>query len=129
MSGVCNRTSNNKYFKCPPIMSDGRHFTDYRPNTYANDLVRYGNNVMSSNAYRQFLINNASNLMNVNSIYAEKKNSCTECNATPIPTETKCIVNQSYSTCYPDSYNGLGLRNLSEFLPSKDYSRELQHKY
>ena len=69
MSGVCNKTSNNKYFNCPPRMDDGRHFTDYRPNAYVNSLVRYGNNVMTNNeAYRKFLIKNANELMKVNAI-------------------------------------------------------------
>ena len=27
MSSCC-KTSNNKYFNAPPLMSDGRHFTD-----------------------------------------------------------------------------------------------------
>ena len=30
----CHKTTNNKYFQCPPRMSDGRHFTDYRSNVY-----------------------------------------------------------------------------------------------
>ena len=41
--GVCNKTSNNKFFGCPARMDDGRHFTDYRPISYVNDLVRYSN--------------------------------------------------------------------------------------
>ena len=59
MSGVCNKTSNNKFFDCPPRMDDGRHFTDYRPNSYVNDLIRYSNKVMSSYNARQFLQANA----------------------------------------------------------------------
>ena len=29
--------SNNKYFDCPPRMSDGRNFTDYRPSCDVNN--------------------------------------------------------------------------------------------
>ena len=58
MNGVCDKTSNNKFFNCPPRMSDGRHFTDYRPSIYVNDLVRYSNNVMSN-----FVNNQDNNLL------------------------------------------------------------------
>ena len=40
MSNICKKTSNNKYFNCPPRMDDGRHFTDYRPNDRVNNLIR-----------------------------------------------------------------------------------------
>ena len=43
----CNKTSNNKYFNCPAKMSDGRHFTDYRPSCYVNNLLRYNNKTRS----------------------------------------------------------------------------------
>jgi len=46
-------------------MSDGRMFTDYRESNYVNNLIRYNNKSMSSYVYRQFLIDNASELMNV----------------------------------------------------------------
>ena len=42
----CYKTSNNKYFKCPPRMDDGRHFTDYRPNCHVNNLVRANNKIL-----------------------------------------------------------------------------------
>jgi len=57
MSNTCNKTSNNKYFDCPARMDDGRIFTDYRPSSSVDDMIRYSNNVMSSYEYRQFLIN------------------------------------------------------------------------
>ena len=112
MYGICNKTSNNKFFNCPPIMADGRHFTDYRPNCYVNDLIRHSNKVMSSYDARQFLQANATKLMAVNSKYNVMKNGCNECSAPVIPTETKCVVNKSYSVCYPDDCNGVGLGTL-----------------
>ncbi len=129
MSRVCNKTSNNKYFNCPARMDDGRHFTDYRPNTYVNSLVRYGNNVMTNESYRQFLIKNANELMRVNALYTEQKNGCNECDAVPIPFETKCVVNQRYSTCYPDNCNGLGIKYNTEFIAPLRYNPTLQKKY
>ena len=66
---TCFKTSNNKYFDCPALMSDGRAFTDYRPSNYVNDMIRINNKVYDSYNYRQFLINNAANLMKVNDEY------------------------------------------------------------
>ena len=36
-------SNNNKnYASCPPRMDDGRHFTDYRPNCFVNNLIHVG---------------------------------------------------------------------------------------
>ena len=45
---TCYKTSDNKYFGCPPKMSDGRHFTDYRPNCFLNGMVRDENKLTNS---------------------------------------------------------------------------------
>ena len=47
--------NNPKYNNCPPRMSDGRHFTDYRPNCMVNNLVQTQNNVPDTYQYRLFL--------------------------------------------------------------------------
>ena len=129
MNGVCDKTSNNKFFNCPPRMSDGRHFTDYRPSIYVNDLVRYSNNVMSNFQYKQFLIDNATVLMQLNNEYTHQKNGCNPCNAKTIPNQTNCIVNQSTSKCFVQDESGLGLRNSTEFSKQMQYSPTLQEKY
>ena len=129
MNGICDRTSNNKYFNCPPRMADGRQFTDYRPNSYVNDLVRYSNNVMSSYNYRLFLTNNAEKLMQINNEYIYEKSKCVPCNATPIGFNTQCSVNKDYSTCYVDDCNGLGLRNSVKIAKPEIYDPSLQASY
>jgi hypothetical protein len=75
----CYKTSNNKHFGCPPRMADGRHFTDYRPSCHINNIIRTGNNVLNSFQYRNFLTNNADELMNLNRNYACQKNCCGPC--------------------------------------------------
>ena len=62
----CYKTSNNKYFKCPPRMSDGRHFTDYRLNCGVNNLIENNQQITSSYQYRQHLTHNATKLMDLN---------------------------------------------------------------
>jgi hypothetical protein len=108
--GVCNKTSNNKYFGCPARMNDSRHFTDFRPNSYVNDLIRYSNNVPSSYNYRQFLIANASKIMNLNQKYAVLKNGNDMCNATPVKFQTIASVNQNTVTYKQGDSNGVGIR-------------------
>ena len=79
MSDLCYKTSNNKYFQCPPLMADGRAFTDYRPNCFVNNLVRTNNDIYNSFQYRQYLTHNAEKLMDVNRTYACQKNCCGPC--------------------------------------------------
>jgi len=109
---TCNKTSNNKYFDCPARMDDGRTFTDYRSNNTVDDMIRYSNNVMSSYEYRQFLINNANNIMNVNTQYTNDKLSMSNCTAPEIPFKTICDVNKQYSNCSTNDLNGIGIQNV-----------------
>lgn len=76
---LCYKTSDNKYKECAPRMSDGRHFTDYRPNCDVNSFIRTDNNVQNSFDYRLFLQNNAESLMNKNREISTKKNLCKPC--------------------------------------------------
>lgn len=64
--GPCNRASNNRHYDCPPRMSDGRLFTDYRARCDINyvstpELTEHG--AMDSYTYRQYLLNNADRLL------------------------------------------------------------------
>ena len=46
--------NNPKYNNCLR-MDDGRHFTDYRPNCFVNNLIQTQNRITDSYYYRQFL--------------------------------------------------------------------------
>ena len=112
---TCNKTSNNKYFDSPARMDDARTFTDYRPSNSVDDMIRYSNNVISSYDYRQFLIHNASNIMNINNKYTYDKVSNGTCNAKEVPFHTQCDINPEYSKCYTINSNGIGLNNVPNF--------------
>lgn len=80
----CTKSSNNKFSSCPPRMSDGRMFTDYRPRCIANFAVTGGDlegnyDLPNSYEYRQFLINNADNIMSKNRQNAYNNNACGPC--------------------------------------------------
>ena len=112
----CNKTSNNKYFDCPARMDDGRTFTDYRSSSQVDDMIRYSNNVMSSYEYRQFLINNADNIMNINNQYIFDKVGCESCNSEKVPFKTKCDINSDFSVCSNINYNCIGIYNIVSYL-------------
>lgn len=108
----CNKTSNNKYFNCPALMSDGRIMTDYRPSSYVNDLIRVNNGTYSSYNYRQFLMRNANELMEANNTYVQSKNECDQ-KMVDIPTEGTCIYNRNFGLCYPNMCDGIGQNNYA----------------
>lgn len=113
MANTCYKTSNNKYFDCPALMSDGRIFTDYRPSAYVNDLMRIQNKVYDSYNYRQFLINNGLNVIKTNDMYNEMKNGCGQCKYAEIKNESTCVYNKKYGLCAPNGCNGLGQNNYA----------------
>ena len=76
---VCFKTSDNKHIQCPPRMADGRHFTDYRPSNFINDLIRADNNISNSLHYRVFLQQNADALMDKQRQIACAINCCGPC--------------------------------------------------
>lgn len=61
---------------CPPLMSDGRQFTDYRQNCYINDMIRKQNQISNNYDYKAFLTTNAIKLQNINHQFYDKKASC-----------------------------------------------------
>lgn len=75
----CTRVSNNKFFNCPPRMSDGRHFTDYRPHCFGQFLMKAENEIPSSFDYRMYLTRNASEIMKKNAVDAYSSNKCGPC--------------------------------------------------
>ena len=110
----CYKSSNNKYFKCPPRMDDGRHFTDYRPNCHVNNLIRSNNAIMSSHEYRMFLTHNASKLMDLNRTYTVQKNGCGPCTepyheGTMLSEQTVQSCNNKTCTAELKNVSGLGI--------------------
>ena len=67
---------------CPPLMSDGRHATDYRPSCYVHDLIIKQNGIRNSHELRHFMQNNAQALMTINTNYFQTKNDCRSCQFT-----------------------------------------------
>jgi hypothetical protein len=94
-------------------MEDGRAFTDYRPSSYVNDLIRIQNKVYDSYSYRQFMIHNGLNIIETNDKYNFLKNGCQSCTYDNIPNESTCVYNKNYGLCMPNGCNGLGQNNYA----------------
>ena len=70
---------------CPPKMSDGRHFTDYRPSGYVHDLIIKQNGITNSFDLKTLMINRALDLQKINKDYYDTKNACNSCGEYYIP--------------------------------------------
>jgi len=68
--------SDNKYYFCPPLMSDARHTTNYVPNSVMNEYVKNVYGIVDNNFYRSFLQQNAGKLMNDERTFMEKNFNC-----------------------------------------------------
>lgn len=121
----CFKVSNNKYPDCPAIMNDGRAFTDYRSSCYINDLLRVKNGIQNSYDYRQFLINNGSELINTIRLYNIQKTSCKPCDAKPINCQNICEVDRQSVNCSLTNECGLGTCYRAVPLPPSKYANRL----
>jgi len=61
---------------CPPLMSDGRIATDYRPSCVTQVLINNQNNLMNSHQSRAFMQENAEKLMAMNRDYFQSQFEC-----------------------------------------------------
>ena len=100
------KVSDNHQLDFPARMSDGREFTDYRPNCYMNNEM--GRN-MGSWQYRTYLMRNA---ISIHKDLLNKVESKTAYSSTgaPIP-DVKTVVDCTHqNTCYYNmkDKNGLG---------------------
>lgn len=127
--GSCEKTSENKFFNCPPKMSDGRHFTDYRPRCAVNYPADFKNAPMNSYDYRQYLINNAEALMSANLDRAFKDNACGPCvepfnQGTMLPEQNMQECNASTCKIWTSDTNGLGLGRKFGETPEQEAIRK-----
>ena len=102
-----NKVTDNVELGFPARMSDGRQFTDYRPNCYLNNDLGQS---MGSWQYRTFLTRNAAEIHDKMVKKIEENNSCTNCTGAPIP-DVKTIVDcTNQNTCYYNlkDPNGIG---------------------
>jgi len=103
-----DRVTDCKY-NCPNRLSDGRHFTDYRPRCFTNfDALP---KPMSSYDYRMYLTHQAEHLIEQNRQDAFRKNMCEPCvNPSTMLPEQHVQVCDGRKCSFPvNDPNGLGL--------------------
>ena len=121
----CNRSSNNKFFNSPSLMSDGRAFTDYRPNYEINSHMIDNLNILNMHDYRMFLERNADKIMEENNKYIFMKNGRKNCKkpyeiGTMHPEHTRVVCNQHNCKRVVVNENGIGQgREYSPNEPNK----------
>lgn len=130
---ACTRESENKHYDCPPRMSDGRHFTDYRPRCLTNVSFQ-SDQPMNSSEYRKYLTSNASTLMEQARSDAYTKNMCGPCvepfnQGTMVPEQTLTYCDASVCKFYTNDQSGVGLgRVYTEDTINSHQQRFLRHK-
>ena len=63
---TCYSGSNNIHFNYPPIMSDGRNYSQWQPNAQANEEIKKQANINSNYKYREYLTKNADSIIKYN---------------------------------------------------------------
>lgn len=66
----------NYFHECPPMMNDGRLFTDYRSSQVREELFRYKNCISSENEGRILRMENADDMMDHDWNYIRATKSC-----------------------------------------------------
>jgi hypothetical protein len=69
-SWTCYSGSNNIHFDYPPIVSDGRLFTTYQPESVINQRIQKQENIHTNWSYRQYMQHNGLGIMKYNSLEA-----------------------------------------------------------
>ena len=109
---TCYSGSNNIHFNTPPLMSDGRHYSNYDPACKANNELRGSLGIKNNYQYRQWLINNGNNVAQKN-----REAACNECApcvkyAAQAPAQQKYLFKGCADISRPYGYEGSDLKNM-----------------
>ena len=109
----CYKTSNNRFFNSSARMSDGRNFTDYRPNVEMNAHIINNSKLANMHDYRMFLNRSAENIIKKTNEYMFMKNGSFDCvkpfeTATMLPEKTRVVCDQHKCEIKLVNPNGFG---------------------
>lgn len=112
--GTCYSGCNNIHFGFPPLMADGRNFASWLPGDQINNQIRQENDIKTNWQYRQFLTNNAEEIMKQNSMSA-----CDRCCTCPArygddqpQTNTPFLYKSCTESTQPFGYENSDLKQL-----------------
>ena len=121
---TCYSGSNNIHFNIPPLMADGRHYSNYDPSCKANKELRSSLGIKNNYQYRQWLINNGKSVIKENRHLA--CNECSSCikEASYAPPQQKYLFKGCSDNSTPYGYQNSDLKNL--YLSRKSLQSRLQ---
>ena len=65
--------SNNIHFNFPPIMTDGRNYSQWEPSNVTNEKIRESENINTNWEYRRYLQKNADTIIKTNQLSSFNK--------------------------------------------------------
>jgi len=112
--GTCLSGSNNIHFDFPPLMSDGRNFSNWDAACKVNEDIQVNANIKSNWNYRNYLTNNAEKIMLLNKISA--CDNCCSCwnqyKTGHISTKNKYLYSSCIDDKQPFGYEGSDLKDI-----------------
>jgi hypothetical protein len=76
---------NNIHFESPPIMSDGRTYSNWQPGAVINQNIIKTENIRTNRDYRHYLQSNATSIISLNKRVACEQSGCTPLYSTQSP--------------------------------------------
>jgi len=107
---TCYSGSNNIHFGSPPIMTDGRNYSNWQPGTAINESIIKHNNIKSNWEYRQFLQNNGNKIMESNQLDSCQQHQSNGQNI--IMSNTPYLYKSCIDSSHPYGYESSDLKNL-----------------
>jgi hypothetical protein len=113
---TCYSGSNNIHFDFPPIMNDGRNYATWQPGAVINEQIRKDAGIKTNNEYRQYMMNNAEEIIKTNQI-----NACDQtCGTLPFygrmdsnqPSGTPYVFKSCLDNSRPFGYEDSDLKNV-----------------
>jgi len=112
--GTCYSGSNNIHFGFPPIMSDGRNYSQWQPGAVVNKEIQQQAHIQSNWEYRKYLTENANSIIEYNQL-----SSCNEAGGcpyygdnTPKTNNSPFLYKSSSDQSQPYGYETSDLKNL-----------------
>jgi hypothetical protein len=109
---TCYKTPHNIHLTFPGVMNDGRLFTSYNPNTVMNNELKKINNINSNQNYKQFLQNNAMDIMKMNGENCQYLNNTTIRFNENIKNGNPYLYHESFEKTQPYGYENSGVKNM-----------------
>lgn len=122
--GTCYGASNNIHFDYPPIMDDGRNYSDWQPGAAMNEKMKEDAGIKTNWQYRRYLTQNADEIIKYNQILA-----CNQCGSCPVRYENQETSNSPFlyksseEKTMPYGYVNSDLKNL--YLSKQDLEQRL----